>query len=172
MLDDVDQLIALLAQASGVERARAIVEEACGEAGVPFPPSVVGTRAVVQRLAGRSGAVGAAVRLAQRRAATRAPDGAAAWPVAAPVRRDPTPTDETKTAEPPPPSVVALLSPALGETQAAEVVHDVASRLGLDARALSARDAARVLDVLAARSDYVATVARFAKAKAMLDPRG
>lgn len=170
MLDDVEQLIAVLAPASGVERARAVVQEACTEAGAPFPPPKERMRAVTQRLAERSGAIGAAIRLALRRAATRKPDGPAR-PVDA-ERGEPAPPAPEPGLPEPGSRLVHLLAPALGESKARSAVAEVARRLGLTARRWSERDEVHVLDTLAAGTDYVATVARFAKAKTMLDSKG
>lgn len=176
-MDDVEQLIAILTPAAGLERARAVVQEACAELGVPFPPGRESTRTVAVLLAQRSGAVGVAVRLALRRESTtpslRREPPASLKPAkerdVTPVRVHREPREEPPA--PPTADLVELLSSALGEATAREVVEATARRLGLDAAALGDRERQRILDLLAEGSDYVATVARFAKAKVMLEKK-
>lgn len=175
-MDDVEQLIAILAPAAGLERARAVVQEACAELGVPFPPGRESTRNVAILLAQRSGAVGVAVRLALRREATT-PSLRREPPSLKPAKeRDVTPVRvhrEPREEPPAPPTadLVELLSSALGEATAREVVEATARRLGMEVSTLGDRERQRILDLLAEGSDYVATVARFAKAKVMLEKK-
>lgn len=66
-------------------------------------------------------------------------------------------------------SLDALLAPALGNEKALEVVSHACRSLGLgDPAHLTIDQQRRVLDALSAGGDYVATVARFAKARVLL----
>lgn len=171
-MDDLERLIAVLTPAAGIERARAVVEEACRELQVPHPPRPQHMRAVVSHLAAKSGAIGVAVRLALRREAMGPAAGRPATPAPAPAAGPPvsraTPSGVTVDARR---ALVELLAPALGYEKAEAAVDETMQRLRLVAP-LAARDAERVLSLLADGDGHVATIARFAKARSALGKRG
>lgn len=151
---DHEALVALLAPASGVERSKTVIVEECARLGVSYPPSGPALEKVVHALSMRSGAIGTSIRLALRRAAQVVPAS---------------PPPPTAAAEPKPGAdLIELLSPVLGEDKARSVVAEACTRLGLALDTLSARDSRRVLDLLSAGGDFVATIARFAKARTFL----
>ena len=153
MIADHDALVALLAPASGVERSKTVIVEECARLGVPYPPTGPALERVVDALSMRSGAIGTSIRLAFRRATKEL--NASPPPHGGP---EPKPT----------PDLIALLAPVLGDDKAQSVVRDACARLGLGASSLSTTDSRRVLDLLSAGGDFVATIARFAKARTLL----
>jgi hypothetical protein len=66
--------------------------------------------------------------------------------------------------------LLPLLAPALGTEKARDAVTTSAHRLQLDPQNLSREQALAVLDVLAATDGIVGVVARFAKARFLLEP--
>lgn len=158
MIVDHEALVALLAPSSGLERARAVVEEECRRLGVPHPPTGPALERVVQSLSQRSGAVGTSIRLHLRRQEAKA----------RPASEGHTPTGTALPASVDGSGLVRMLASALGDEKAEHVVGEACGRLGLRLHALTANDARRVLDLLSSGSDYVATVARFAKARTLL----
>lgn len=159
----LQQLIDVLAQSSGEERARSIVVDECARLRVRFPPSSAEELArVTSELSRRAGAVGASIRLALRRAdparSTSRGHGAAATEAGSGAH------DAVGGAQ----RLIDLLTPALGKIQAQNLVLSTCLEIGLEADWLTLQQVDRVLDHLSSRGDYIATVARFAKAKAML----
>ncbi len=159
---NLEQLIDVLAQSSGDERARSLVEEACASLGVRFPPMGPDLSRVIDALKVRPGAVGASIRLALRRA-DPARTTSRGHPVA-PAELGSGAHDMRGGAQ----RLVDLLTPALGKGQAQHVVHSACLSLGLDVDWLTQDQVDRVLAHLSSRDDYIATAARFAKVKTLL----
>lgn len=159
MIADHETLVSLLAQSSGLERARAVVDEECKRLGIAHPPTGAALERVVQALAQRSGAVGTSIRLFLRREEARG-----VTPPKGSITPEAHAAAHSASTEP----LVRMLAPALGDEKAEHVVSEACARLGLRMLALTPNDQRRVLDLLSAGSDYVATVARFAKARTLL----
>jgi hypothetical protein len=138
------RIVAQLSAAVGDERAEELVAEQAAALRVRGAEwSDRDAAAVVERLAALPGVVGLTARRLQRRPSAKERDVLA--------------------------KLVALLGEALGEAKARDLVDGVIARRGLDRTALDRADALVVLEELASMTGLVGTVARFAKARALLE---
>ena len=173
-----DDVAVLLASALGQHKSAELVMATASALGLTRATlSADDVRAIFDKLASTEGLVGVVARFAVSRGdvdklLARAERAAglgslvSAVPAAGPLR----------SAAPAPGAagfdVVHLLSPALGVEKAREAVEHAAARRGIDAReALSYDSALTLLDELTKIEGIVGVVARFAKARFLLDPR-
>lgn len=173
MTDDAERTVArseltnLLASALGQEKGEEVVvaaARALGLAGPHFAPDEV--RAIFARLSTEEGLIGVVARFVVSRGDVEALVERTSLPSA---RRA---SSAKLQAAKPGVAVVdllPLLAPALGTEKARDATNAAAVRLGLDARSLTRDDAVAVLDELARAEGIVGVVARFAKARFLLE---
>ena len=144
-----ESITRILAPAVGEERASELVDERArrvlGTSGVLTDKDA---QTLLHAFAGEQGPVGAAARLALRRAKMN----------------DATPRADAVTLA----SISAMLEPALGAEKAHAVVVETAARIGVIGDACTRAQASRVFEELAAMDGLVGVSARFAKARFLL----
>jgi hypothetical protein len=157
-----DEIAVLLSPALGQEKSDEVVVSAArrlGLAGKTFTADEA--RAIFDRLAEEEGFVGVVARLAISRGDVDTLVAKA--PSSRRVRVDTPPRSRRV-------DLVPLLAPALGAAKARETIEAAAQKLGLDPDALDRDAALAVFDELSANEGIVGVVARFAKARFVLEP--
>jgi len=152
-----EAIAATLAPAVGQERALELVVEALRVMGI-HSHELTGyeTRALLDHLSHQPGIVGVSARLAHARFSRMR------------TSERPSISDEPTM---PATEIAALLAPSIGEERARELVEAAVRKLGYKADALDREQATRVFDELAKATGVVGAVARFAKARALLQFR-
>ena len=164
-----EELTVLLSSALGQEKSDEVVAHAARELGVPGGTfSADEARAIFTRLSTADGLVGVVARFAVTRGdveklaskARPSSQSRIAAPDSGPHSSQRVPIAYV--------DLLSLLAPALGAEKARDATEAAANKLGLDAYRLTKDDALRVLEVLAATEGIVGVVARFAKARFLL----
>jgi hypothetical protein len=174
-----DDVAVLLASALGQEKSIEIVTATVRSMGINRSElSAEDVRAVFEKLVQVEGLVGVVARYAISRGDVekligRTPRTSPSQQIGRPAFRvgshsAPRPTMVSTTVD-----IVHLLAPALGAEKAREAIEHAASRRGVDvATGLSHAGALAVLDEMAKVEGIVGVVARFAKARFLLNPNG
>jgi hypothetical protein len=163
---EIANVVHRLAEVVGKEKAEDLVLTAARELGIRIASADESAiEQILAKLAQHPGVIGTASRVALRRAQMDAalaqldaptPEVAAQAPVVSSPR---TPYE----------TLVALLSPALGEEKATSLLEAAARNRGVSAAHMRRHDCLAVLEDLTAQEGLVGTVARFAKARAHLE---
>jgi hypothetical protein len=167
-----DDVAVLLASALGQHKSEELVAATASGLGITRATlSAADVRGIFDSLVRTEGLVGVVARFAVSRGdvdtllvrAEAAAPSSGSMPAAAATEATATQTGF---------DIVHLISPALGVEKAREAIEHAAARRGVDARSALSYDAAlAVLDELTKVEGIVGVVARFAKARFLLDPQ-
>jgi hypothetical protein len=170
------EVAVLLSSALGQDKSIEVVATAARELGISQLGALDGeeVRAIFNRLVIAEGLVGVVARFAVSRGdvdklIARAP--VSERHPRAPSRLAHAASGEGEGAAKPSVDIVHLIAPALGAEKAREAIETAATRRGISlAKGLSQDDALTVLDEMTKVEGIVGVVARFAKARFLLDP--
>jgi hypothetical protein len=162
-----DELTKLLAAALGQEKSDEVVMATARSLGISPPFAAGEVRMVFATLSKAEGLIGVVARFAVSRGDVEAlVEKAMVQSTRNPRVNDPS-SEKLRIAAV---DLLPLLAPALGTEKARDAVTTTAQRMRFDPQSLSREQALTVLDELARSEGIIGVVARFAKARYLLEP--